>query len=174
MPTSRQIQASLTEDYDPRDLGVATISLGTVIDTFPVADTGAPNGGSDPASAISGGFHDGALAVTAEPKPLEENVPPHGLQGGAVVSKRRRSSRSRSLNDRRYHITVLLIGVVAALAAGGLVFLAIRPDSSNDTVREYLAITFGPLVTLLGTSFAWFFASSEREALGSGYPGSAG
>ena len=38
------------------------------------------------------------------------------------------------------------------------------PFISSENVREYLAVTFGPLVTLLGTSFAWFFASSEREA----------
>ena len=169
MPTSPRSQASLTEDYDPRDLGEPPISLGTVIDVFPTAGLAPANDGSDPTSVITPQvLDDGAPAVAAEQKPIEENVRPHGLQAEAVVSKRRRTSRSRSLNDRRYHITVMLIGVVAVLAAGGLAFLLIRPDSPNDTLREYLAITFGPLVTLLGTSFAWFFASSEREALKDG------
>jgi len=68
-----------------------------------------------------------------------------------------------NLNDRRVQLTLFLMLLVALVSGATFLLMAYLPDSRMSTFREVLPVIFTPLVTLLGTSFGWFFATSDRE-----------
>ena len=78
---------------------------------------------------------------------------------------RKKEGASRRLNDRRYTITLFLLATVAFLAVVSLVFsFVLSSQEDEEDLRDLMSIIFGPLVALLGTSFAWFFARGESRS----------
>src|SRR5215212_453690 len=63
---------------------------------------------------------------------------------------------------------LLVVAVLAVMALGvaGWVAVSGSPrNASGDSLGELervLSVVFGPLVTLLGTSFAWYYSSTQR------------
>ncbi|KZM68518.1 hypothetical protein IU494_30385 [Nocardia terpenica] len=94
----------------------------------------------------------------ADDSAISDDSAPGGL--GGIIRKAR---RSRSLHEQRFTLAVVLLVVVAA-AAGYLLWASVwAPGDHLESVRETGAVVFGPLVTLLGTSFAWYYATRKND-----------
>ncbi|HET9654879.1 MAG TPA: hypothetical protein VFP72_05970 [Kineosporiaceae bacterium] len=55
---------------------------------------------------------------------------------------------------------LVLVGLVVAGVGVGVVFA--KDKDRADLLERILGIVFGPLVTLLGTSFTWYYASAPQ------------
>jgi hypothetical protein len=60
----------------------------------------------------------------------------------------------------RLGLALGLLGLVAVVCVGAGVEIAFVRNSRVDVVVRILEVIFGPLVTLLGTSFTWYYASN--------------
>ncbi|MEV0765160.1 hypothetical protein [Nocardia sp. NPDC050435] len=71
--------------------------------------------------------------------------------------------RNRPLSTHRFVLAAFLLGVVAVVAVGiGVMFLVLPADRTNGIIT-FAGIVFSPLVSVLATSFAWYFASQRRN-----------
>lgn len=68
-----------------------------------------------------------------------------------------------SLPEQRYRLAKYMLGIVGILGflIIGSAFFA--SDESYAQVKELAPIIFSPLVTLLGTCVAWYYASNKKE-----------
>jgi hypothetical protein len=82
------------------------------------------------------------------PLPLNEGVRPR--LGG------------NPLPQHRFRLAISLLGTVAILAIGLVAAVMFTGESRLEALKSIAGIIFGPLVTLLGTSFAWYFAKSSE------------
>lgn len=73
------------------------------------------------------------------------------------------SRHDEDLAKHRFTLAWMLLALVAAVALIGLA-AAFWIDTSRFTqMRETVQVIFGPLVTLLGTSFAWYYATQKKQ-----------
>ena len=63
----------------------------------------------------------------------------------------------------RFRLALSLLVTVAIIAIGLLVGVMFTGVNRLDALKSIAGIVFGPLVTLLGTSFAWYFATKSSE-----------
>ena len=57
------------------------------------------------------------------------------------------------------------MAAVAVIAVLALVFsFVLSSQEDEEDLRDLMSIIFGPLVALLGTSFAWFFARGDSRS----------
>lgn len=91
---------------------------------------------------------------------ITEYNAPKRLHDGFGVKLSRRSRRLK-LPEQRYRLARALMVTVAILAIGILLAVMFTGESRLENLKSTAAIIFGPLVTLLGTSFAWYFAKSS-------------
>jgi hypothetical protein len=101
------------------------------------------------------------LSVLEVPDDMDENEVPKSWTQGSPI---RPSSLSRSLNDRRYWLTCMLLALMAILAVVSLALLWLLPSDRLDRLRELLIGVYAPIVTLVSTSFGWFFAAGGRPS----------
>lgn len=66
----------------------------------------------------------------------------------------------RNRENIRGTIALLLIGLMAATILVSFVMLWIHPDRSKE-LHELLALTFGPLVALVGAATGYYFGSQS-------------
>jgi hypothetical protein len=82
------------------------------------------------------------------PLPLKAGTPP-------------RLGSKASLPEHRFKLAVALLATVSILAIGLVLAVMFTGETRLESIRSIAAIIFGPLVTLLGTSFAWYFAKNS-------------
>ncbi|MDQ2835332.1 MAG: hypothetical protein M3Y50_16635 [Acidobacteriota bacterium] len=59
-------------------------------------------------------------------------------------------------------IALFLVGLLAATIAAAFVMLWLHPDRSRE-LHDLLALTFGPLVALVGAATGYYFGSRAAE-----------
>lgn len=99
---------------------------------------------------------DGLLEV------FEEDKPPSSLEG-AKPEPARSSSPVVPKSWSRHQLARGLLILLAALGLALIVAVALAPERNQGDLRELAAILYPPLVTLAGTSFAFFYGSSRRD-----------
>lgn len=90
----------------------------------------------------------GEIVEDKVPLPLEAGLQP-------------RLGNKASLPEHRFKLAVALLATVSILAIGLVVAVMFTGESRLESIRSIAGIIFGPLVTLLGTSFAWYFAKTS-------------
>lgn len=85
---------------------------------------------------------------------------PLPLNAGAQISVDKKT-RKLDLPEQRFWLAVALLATVATLAIGLVLAVMLTGESRLEQVKSIAGIVFGPLVTLLGTSFAWYFAKNS-------------
>jgi hypothetical protein len=71
---------------------------------------------------------------------------------------------------------LLVVAVLALMAVGVAGWVAVSGPPRNSSgdpfedLERILSVVFGPLVTLLGTSFTWYYSSRQRASAGSTPP----
>ncbi|WP_380177003.1 hypothetical protein ACFEMC_23305 (plasmid) [Kineococcus sp. DHX-1] len=93
-----------------------------------------------------------------QPAELQEDVLPGGLDAETISA-----TAPPDLNKHRFTLAWLLLALVALFAIGSVIAAILLPTNRFEQAREVIQIVFGPLVTLLGTSFAWYYASSRNS-----------
>ncbi|MEU1523935.1 hypothetical protein ABZ413_17215 [Nocardia rhamnosiphila] len=88
----------------------------------------------------------------------EDDLPNQGLEGISVAP-----TPGRTLHEQRFTLAASLLVVVAGAALILLLASIFAPIDHLDSVRSAGSVVFGPLVTLLGTSFAWYYASRQSD-----------
>ena len=101
----------------------------------------------------------------SESEVWEEDQPPSALQApvkgtSPVVSKRRRLG---DLNNHRMRLANQLLWILGIIAVLLIFCVTFGPSRNESDIREVAAIIFPPLLTLAGTSFAWFYATRDRD-----------
>lgn len=91
------------------------------------------------------------------PLGITETETPRGLQVQQPVHK------GKSLHEQRFDLAKYLLYAVAALAAALLIACVWGPADRLDAVKALAPVLFGPLVTLFGTSVAWYYASDKKS-----------
>jgi hypothetical protein len=86
---------------------------------------------------------------------------PHPLGIRGIIETGR--PKGFTLNDRRFQLTAGLMVLVGVLSIGMFALVAFLPADRANVIKDLIPVIFGPLVTLVGTSFAWFFATTDRE-----------
>lgn len=86
---------------------------------------------------------------------VEDTVPLPLMAGGQV-----RVGKKAGLPEHRFRLAVALLLTVSILAIGLVLAVMFTGESRLESIRSIAGIVFGPLVTLLGTSFAWYFAKN--------------
>jgi hypothetical protein len=88
-----------------------------------------------------------------------ENKVPLPLKAGTQV----RLGKKAGLPEHRFMLAIALLATVSILAIGLVVAVMLTGESRLESIRSIAGIIFGPLVTLLGTSFAWYFAKTSES-----------
>lgn len=71
--------------------------------------------------------------------------------------------RGQPLHQQRFTLAIGLLILVALIAIGLLGAAIFVPTDHIEAVKSMGSVVFGPLVTLLGTSFAWYYASRKSD-----------
>lgn len=72
-------------------------------------------------------------------------------------------TKTLSLPEQRYRLAkymLALVGLLGFMIIGSAFFAS---DESYAQVKELAPIIFSPLVTLLGTCVAWYYASNKKD-----------
>lgn len=88
--------------------------------------------------------------------PIDEDLTP---RPGVEVGQK----SSTDLHDQRFRLALILLRIVAAATVGLIIAAAFVHGDQLEAVKSIASIVFGPLVTLLGTSFAWYFANKDSN-----------
>ena len=98
------------------------------------------------------------VALGSSLQPAAPDIP---IRRGRVLNPKR---HTRALNSLRHELTVIVIVIIFLLALALMLLVAfIKEPETQAAIREIGTLVFPPLVTLAGTSFAWFFATKDRE-----------
>lgn len=116
---------------------------------------------ADPAGE---GFPEGLPSPSND---LVEDVPPEplkspGSQGQPIPPVINAEGRGKILDDLRYRLARYTLLFVATEGVGSMLLLLVLPPDRLDVLRELLPLIFAPIVALVSTCFAWFFASESR------------
>ncbi|WP_433598849.1 hypothetical protein ACQPXH_24555 [Nocardia sp. CA-135953] len=87
--------------------------------------------------------------------PITEDETPQGVVGVATVGER--------LDGHRFSLASQLLWLVAATTVILLGAAIFAPSDHLEAVKSIASVVFGPLITLLGTSFAWYYASRKSD-----------
>ncbi|MFE3447073.1 hypothetical protein ACFXNW_28910 [Nocardia sp. NPDC059180] len=90
---------------------------------------------------------------SASLSPIEEDETP--TSGTHAVTM----SNVVSVSQHRFTLARGLLALVAATSLFLLAASVFAPVDKLEAVKSMGSIVFGPLVTLLGTSFAWYYAT---------------
>ncbi len=100
------------------------------------------------------------------PSALVEDDPPREWDSSrGVLAKdalRLGRPRKRDLDKDRYWLAWGVLGAFCAASAAAFIILLLAPEAKLETFRSFTPLVLGPLSTLTGTGFAWFYA--ERSA----------
>lgn len=104
-----------------------------------------------------------AAAPLGRPAALQAPGPPVEPMKDSSEADLRLSRVIAPARDRRLLAMSLLVlvGLIVAGVGVGVVFA--KDKDRADLLERILGIVFGPLVTLLGTSFTWYYASAPRD-----------
>ncbi|WP_328712286.1 hypothetical protein [Nocardia salmonicida] len=92
----------------------------------------------------------GVIAIGREIR--EDLVPQAGVLGASV---------GEPLHKQRFllaHRLLLLVGAISVILLAGVIF---APADRIEAVKTVASIIYGPLVALLGTSFAFYYAGGR-------------
>jgi len=67
------------------------------------------------------------------------------------------------LNNQRHNLASHLLWGLLVISAGLIVAVILVPSDRQADLREMATLIFPTLVTLAGTSFAWFYATRNRD-----------
>lgn len=106
---------------------------------------------------------DGDLTEEAPPAPLD--TPGQGPARELPPPDRRFISvkKSRPLDHLRHSLARMLIVVLALIALSLIAAATFGPSESKEAVQAIATLVFPSLVTLAGTSFAWFYAQERKK-----------
>ncbi len=85
--------------------------------------------------------------------PITEYEPPQAGVVGARVGE--------PLDNHRFSLASQLLWLVAATTVILLAAAVFAPTDHLEAVKSIASVVFGPLITLLGTSFAWYYATRK-------------
>lgn len=88
---------------------------------------------------------------------IQEDEMPQGFPVRQLVHK------GKSLHEQRFDIAKYLLYAVVGLAAALLIACIWGPADRLDTIKGLAPVLFGPLVTLFGTSVAWYYAIDKES-----------
>lgn len=110
----------------------------------------------------------GDAAVGDDSAAITENEPPAGLgqQGpvNPVIRKKRFGGLHLTLLGQRFLLAAAMLAVTTLLAIVIIAAAFMASDANYERVRELAPIIFTPIVTLLGTSVAWYYASDVKRS----------
>lgn len=92
------------------------------------------------------GYADKNMPIT------EDESPQAGVVGARV---------GEPLDNHRFSLASQLLWLVAATTVALLLAAAFAPADHLEAVKSIASVVFGPLITLLGTSFAWYYATRK-------------
>lgn len=98
---------------------------------------------------------------------LSEEEQPRGLTvtaTGSDVAYVAGEDLNLKLLNQRFKLAASMLTVTALLASFILGAAYLTSDANYAQVKELAPIVFTPIVTLLGTSVAWYYASDSRKA----------
>jgi hypothetical protein len=125
-----------------------------------------PPGGADPdeSNAIDEAeppqsLKNSGLQPAPESNAIDEAEPPQSLKNKVLQPR----WRTKSLHEQRFDLARMLLYVVGGLAAALLVACVAVPVDRLEAIQSLAPVIFGPLVTLFGTSVAWYYATDKSE-----------
>ncbi|MGW0245506.1 hypothetical protein ACWDYH_02590 [Nocardia goodfellowii] len=99
----------------------------------------------------------GEPVIQPRPGDIVEDIDPEASVQAVL------EDRNRRVYIHRFILAACLLAVVAVVAVGiGVMFLVLPADRTNGIIT-FAGIVFSPLVSVLATSFAWYFASQRRH-----------
>ena len=115
-----------------------------------ISEDAAPTGGS----AFGGdSFHRNVIDT------IDESDEPADYDPDSVVLQ----TRSLPLKEQRYRLARYMLLLVAVLALVIFAAALAAPGEKFAQVKEMAPLIFSPLVTLLGTCIAWYYASNKNS-----------
>ena len=93
---------------------------------------------------------------------IDEMEPPQSLKSKVLQPR----WRTKSLHEQRFDLARMLLFVVAGLAGALLVGCIFVPIERLEAIQSLAPVIFGPLVTLFGTSVAWYYATDAKSDKG--------
>lgn len=111
---------------------------------------------------------DGKTPDDGEPGPvvianLNDFSIPEGLKNNPPIRSRRGTRLHLTLLGQRFLLAAAILLLTSILALLILCAAFFVSDTSYQQVKELAPIVFTPIVTLLGTSVAWYFASDAKQ-----------